>query len=118
MIVRVAAAEALAVVAPRVLPLRVRAVEYDDPGLTVIGDRWALAHRADESASLAGEQGTDDSAWDLIGLDIVGVRAGRRHNQCTFDLSDRSALDVTPDGSGYEAWVFRHDSLDVVYVGV
>lgn len=107
------------------LPLRIRGIEYTDPGLILLGDSWALAFpgvwawRATGSVRAeSGESDAEDRVWDLCGNDIVGVRAEGPTRSCSFAfyVSDGSVLEVDSD-NGWDVWVFRHDSLGVVYVG-
>lgn len=118
-------ATSLAAAIRPLVPLRVRQVEYHDPMLTVIGDRWSLAligewtwRRGDQVAATFGEPNTEDAVWDLCGLDLVDVRFPDPafDGDCSFVLSD-GRIEVRSDRSGFETWTFRHDALDVVFVG-
>lgn len=108
------------------VPLCIQTVEYEDPSLVVIGDGWSLAflgswawRRGDAVVTEWGEPATSDAVWDLCGLDLLAVRFPNAPGtgDCSFDLSDGGFLEVRSDHSGYETWTFRHDDLDVVFVG-
>lgn len=62
---------------------------------------------------------TEDAVWDLCGVELIAARFPDPacSGDCLFILSDGS-LDVRSDRSGWETWTYRHDDLDVVYVGL
>lgn len=108
------------------VPLRVRQVECQDgTTLSVVGDEWSLNvvgdwawRRGEVLVAAAGQPDVEDVVWDLCGLDLVGLHfpdpafAG----DCSFTLSD-GRLDVCSDRTGWDTWTFRHEALNVVYVG-
>lgn len=107
-------------------PLRIRAVEYESPILVVIGDGWSLAllgswawRRDGVVVTEWGEPDASDAVWDLCGLDVLAVRFPNVSSlgDCSFELSDGGSLEARSDQSGYDTWTFRHDDLDVVFVG-
>jgi hypothetical protein len=108
------------------LPLPIEAVEFHAGTLTVIGERWSLnligewtRHRDGVVVTDATQPAAGDAVWDLCGLQLVGVRFPDPafDGDCSFVLSGES-LDVRSDRSGWETWIYRHDDLDVVYVGL
>jgi hypothetical protein len=119
-------ATSLGVALPPLLPLRIGTVEYADPTLTVIGERWSLVLLGDWSWRRDGRvvtgsarPGAEDAVWDLCGSEVIGINFPDPafDGDCSFRLSD-GYLDVRSDRSGWETWTFRHDDLDVVFVGL
>jgi len=73
--------------------------------------------RADGSTVDWADPTTADEAWDLCGLDIIGVHAtSTKSVDPVFFLSDGGQLDVVVD-SDWDPWTFRHEQLNVVFVG-
>ncbi|MCF6379070.1 hypothetical protein L2K70_15745 [Nocardioides KLBMP 9356] len=114
----------LAAAAQPLLPLRIRAVEFQDPMVVVMGERWSLALLgpwAWTRASTVEVDWRDDDAehrvWDLCGMDVLGVVPGTAEPAVSFRLSDGSSLSALPDDTTYEQWTFRHHDLAVVFVG-
>ena len=109
------------------LPLRIQHVEFADrTTLTVMGDGWSLNLLGDWTWSRgelvvtdADQPDAEDAVWDLCGLDLVGLHFPDPafDGDCSFNLSDGS-LEVRSDRSGWETWTYRHEDLDVVYVGL
>jgi hypothetical protein len=119
-------ATSLTVALQHLVPLRIGTVEFQHGSLTVIGERWSLAVVGQwvwrrEGVLLTGwdQPAAEDAVWDLCGVELLGVDfpdpsfAG----DCSFGLAD-GTLDVRSDRSGWETWTFRHDNLDVVFVGL
>ena len=116
----------LAVAVQPLLPLHIRAVEFQHPTLVVAGERWSLTllggwHWLRGGLIVTGwhHSAAEDLVWDLCGLELVGVRFPDPtfDGDCSFSLS-LGSLEVRSDRSGYETWTFSHDDLDVVFVGV
>jgi hypothetical protein len=108
------------------LPLGIVEVEFHHGTLTVVGDHWSLnlmgdwAWQRDAVVVTDSDQPTAEHAvWDLCGMQVVEVRFPDPafDGDSSFILSDGS-LEVRSDRSGWETWTFRHDDLDVVYVGL
>lgn len=119
-------APSLGVALRPLLPLRIGEVEYLDPTLTVIGERWSLVllgdwswRRGDGVVTSSAQPGVEDAVWDLCGFEVIGINFPDPafDGDCSFSLSDGS-LDVRSDRSGWETWTFHHDDLDVVFVGL
>jgi hypothetical protein len=106
------------------LPLRVRTAEFTDPTLILTSEVWSLAvtcawvwRRTDGSTVDWADPTTADEVWDLCGLDIIGVQATSTESvDPVFCLSDGGRLDVVVD-SDWDPWTFRHEQLNVVFVG-
>lgn len=116
----------LAVALQPLLPLQINAVEFHEPSLTVIGERWSLAvvgewawHRGGVRVTGWDEPSAEDAVWDLCGSELVGVKFPNPEfdGDCSFSLSNGS-LDVRSDRTGWETWTFHHDDLETVYVGL
>lgn len=125
MMVHVGVAVKLASAAQPLLPLRIQTVEFQDPMVTVIGERWSLVLLGPWAWTRAGAvevDWRDDVAehrvWDLCGKDVVGVVPGTAEPAISFRLSDGSSLSALPDATTYEQWTFHHDDLAVVFVGL
>lgn len=118
--------EELSTAVQHLLPLRIRAVEFQDPMVSVIGDRWSLALVGPWAWRRTGGVAVDWRAyeaehviWELCGLDVIDVVPGNGEPTAVcFELSDGSALAALPDETTYELWTFRHDDLPVVFVGL
>ncbi len=119
-------ATSLATALQPLLPLRIGAVELNYPSLVVVGERWSVALLAEWTWRRDSVVVTDwdtpraeDVVWELCGLELLGVSFPdpAYDGDCSFTLSD-GALDVRSDRSGYESWTFRHDDLDIVFVGL
>ena len=120
-------ATSLTTALPPLLPLRIQHVAFHDGAtLTVVGDRWSLNllgdwawRRCDVLLTDAEQPGAEDAVWGLCGLDLVGLHFPDPtfDGDCSFTLSDGS-LEVRSDRSGWETWTFRHEGLDLVYVGL
>lgn len=119
-------ASSLVVALRPLLPLRIGTVEYNDPRLIVLGDRWSLALLGDWTwrcdggvVTSCGGAGAEDAVWHLCGSEVIGVSFADPafNGDCSFRLSNGS-LDITSDRSGWETRTFHHDELDVVFVGL
>lgn len=119
-------ATSLEVALQPLLPLRIGAVEYNDPTLNVIGERWSLVllggwtwRRDDEPVAGAARPAAEDAVSNLCGSEVIGVNFPDPSfdGDCSFTLSGGS-LDVSSDRSGWETWTFHHDDLDVEFVGL
>lgn len=73
-------ATSLEVALQPLLPLRIGAVEYNDPTLNVIGERWSLVllggwtwRRDDEVVAGAARPAAEDAVWNLCGSEVIGV---------------------------------------------
>lgn len=108
------------------VPLRIGAVETQNGSLTVIGERWSLAVVGQwvwlrEGVLVTGwdQPAAEDAVWDLCGVELLRVDFPDPSfdGDCSFGLSD-GTLDVRSDRSGWETWTFRHDDLEVVFVGL
>jgi hypothetical protein len=119
-------ATSLSIAVLPLLPLRIGAVEYNDPALVMIGDGWSLTlvgawtWRRDGGVVTGWDSpGAVDAVWDLCGTEVIGVNFPDPafDGDCSFSLTD-GCLDVRSDRSGYETWTFQHEALDVVFVGV
>ena len=108
------------------VPLRVKMVENDPGSLVLIGERWSLAvlgewvWRRDGVLVTGRDQPeSDDTTWDLSGLDLTGATFPDPSStgDCIFSLSD-GVLEVRSDRTGWETWTFHHDDLDVIFVGL
>lgn len=119
-------ATSLAVALEPLVPLRIRSVEFHHGSLTVIGERWSLAvvgvwtwHREGVLVTGWDQPGAEDTVWDLCGLELLGADFPDPSfdGDCSFGLSD-GVLDIRSDRTGWETWVFHHDDLDVVFVGL
>jgi len=125
MILSMSVVQSLALALEPLVPLHVRAIEYEDPTLVVLGERWSLAitcpwvwrHEGEVKAGW-GEPFAADAVWDLCGLSFVAVQSRDRQGarEVSFVLSDGGFLELTP-GDGWDSWSFQHDDLDQVFVG-
>ena len=114
------------VAAERLLPLKIHAVEFQNPTLVLVGNCWSLAllgawtwHRGDTVLTDWQQAAAEDVVWELCGLELVGVQFPdpKFDGDCSFILSDGS-LEARSDRTGYETWTFAHERLDAVYVGL
>ena len=123
--VSVTIAEELAAAVRPLLPLRIREVDFQDPMVMVIGDRWSLALVGAWSWRRTGgvevdwrDDEAEHEVWDLCGLDVLDVVPGNPEPTVSFALSYGSALSALSDESSYEQWTFRHDGLSAVFVSL
>ena len=85
--------------------------------LALLGD-WSW-RRDGGVVTGGGRPGAEDAVWVLCGTEVIGVNFPDPafDEDCSFSLTDGS-LDVSSDRSGWDTWTFRHEDLDVVFVGL
>ncbi len=91
------------------LPLTIRAVDVQDPVITLIGDEWSLTLMCPWYLDASGRSVSWESddleceVWDLIGHEIVRVSSGPDVIDPIFYLSGGIALSVRAD-SDLDPW--------------
>lgn len=107
------------------LPLRIDWVEYQDPILTLGGERWALAlacpwrlMEGPTAVTAWDEPGVEDESWNLVGHLITAVRPRLDGNSedPAFSISGALVLEVLAD-TDLDPWVLRLDLTGKTFVG-
>lgn len=108
--------------AQRLLPLRIREVEWNDPVLTMGGPDWSLSTLSSWRVVMDGrltygwsQPDAGDRVWDLCGLSIVGIEAQSTSAPVdpTFHLSDGARFEVFSDNA-VDPWVLRLSEVTIV----
>lgn len=91
------------------LPRRVVGIEYNDPILVVFGEGWFLKLACPWSGSIGplsvdwASPTVEDSAWELIGSNLISTERGERDIDVTFKF-DTAVLQARPDTDD-DPWV-------------
>jgi hypothetical protein len=102
------------------LPRAIRAVEFADPVLTIIGEEWSLnlmcpwqIEGPDWSYTWESET-IDDDAWELVGHNLIGILSPTPDIlDPVFEFDGGIRLSVLAD-SDIDPWVLRLPGLIIV----
>jgi hypothetical protein len=104
----------------KALPLKIRAIEYNNPFLGLIGESWTLTLMCPWTITEPNRTYTWDSnevedlAWDLVGHEIESVEFARTVTKDpTFIISGNVRLAIRAD-DGWEPWTMRVPGLTVI----